>query len=232
MYYTYRMIKDRYVRNCTECLMMQNSTAMSSKLFSPNGLQFCFAAKTHCQRCCRWHPCTTNCGPLRAGCWLLVTGFLGSSNVKSQEHLNLTTKCSLYALKYNTLKLWDLSFCWTILKWSRHILDYTFREKRGTKEPWTSDTGEQGSLNERCTVIMPLTIHSKTRHCSHSSFKMNNSPHLKWNSLEIWWLRPAASKSPCHEVKAVASLAPESQLNHQRKTITTRMMTFLTGKSV
>lgn len=29
------MIKDMYVGNCTKCLMMQNSTAMSSKLLSP-----------------------------------------------------------------------------------------------------------------------------------------------------------------------------------------------------
>lgn len=87
-------------------------------LVSPNGLQFCFAAKTHCQRCCHWHPCTTNGGPLGAGCWLLLTGFQWNSNVKSQEHLNLTTRffyCSLYALtgrdmKYNTMKLWDLRF--------------------------------------------------------------------------------------------------------------------------
>ena len=155
--YTYYVlyIQDDKGYVCTKLYRVSHDAKLNchvlQALVSPNGLLFCFEAKTHCQRCCHWHPCTTNGGPLAAGArWLLLTGFLGSSNVKSQEHLNLTTRffyCSLYALtgnkmKYNTIN-YEIWVFWTTLKWSRHTLDYTFREKKGyqgtlnTKHGWT-----------------------------------------------------------------------------------------------
>ena len=84
-------------------------------------------------------------------------------------------KC-IYIMKY------EFEFVWTILKWSRHILDYTFRKK------WDWNKREQGSLND--------SWHSITNHRLKNNkgyqllVEYVKTPHIwSWNLLGIFMTR-------------------------------------------
>ena len=120
-------------------------------------------------------------------CGLLVTGILGKIQYEITRKSRPHASSSLYTLIGREMKCiyimkYEFEFVWTILKWSRHILDYTFRKK------WDWNKREQGSLND--------SWHSITNHRLKNNkgyqllVEYVKTPHIwSWNLLGIFMTR-------------------------------------------